>query len=171
MDGVVFRPGLGVARTWRAFGRFHRVENDVACAGLIGQLNRHVGKRWTGFLLYADGSGISMPSGPDVPAIGADLWNHLRGWAEALNAQMADGGHWVVAWDHAAGEARLLFRDDDGDLQVVVEIDERMPKILLWAPHDVLRQASAALAIQRTKINDLGADRPTVRLARGERPH
>lgn len=171
MESKVFRPGFGAATTWRAFGAFHRVPNEIACAGLNGQLSRYSGKRWTAFLLYEDGRGVCMSSDPDAPALTPDLWNHLRGWAEGLNRTLADEGHWVVAWDHGAGEARLLFRDEDGDLQALVEIDEGMPKILGWTVMDALNQAAAALHIRKDKLRELGADRPTVRLARGERPH
>lgn len=171
METTVFRPGLGAAKIWRAYGRFHDVPNEIACAGLHGQLTRNAGPRWTAFLLYSDGNGISMPSAPDVPDLGPELWNQLRVFAEGLNRNLAEGGHWVVSWNHDRGEARLLFRDADGDLQVVVEIDDGMPMILSWSLFDVLNQASAALAIQRERIMELGADRPTVRLARGERPH
>lgn len=171
METKVFRPGFGAAKIWRAYGWFHDVPNRIACVGLYGQLSRYSGVRWTGFLLYGDGNGISVPSGSDVPDLEPELWNHLRLWVEGLNRNLAEDGHWVVSWNHDRGEARLLFRDADGDLQVVVEIDQGMPQILSWRLIDVLNQASAALAIQRQRVRDLGADRPTVRLARGERPH
>lgn len=171
MDTRIFRPGLGVARTWRAFGRFHQVPADIAAAGLTGQLNRYASGQWTGFLLYGDGFGIAMPSSPTVPELPDELWQHLRLWSEALNREMAEDGHWIVAWDHTEGEARLLWRDGDGDLQIVIEIDHGMPRILDWTVLDALNQASAALAIYEEKMRGLGADRPTIKLAQGERPH
>lgn len=171
MDTTIFRPGLAPARTWRAFGRFHDVPNEVAAAGLTGQLTRYCSPEWTGFLLYGDGNGISMASSPAVPALAEELWQHLRGWVEALNRELSEGGHWVVAWDHQAGEARLLFRDGDGDLQAAIEIDQGMPKILGWPVLAVLNHAAAALSTREDMLRGLGKDRPTIRLAQGQRPH
>lgn len=171
MDMEIFRPGYGVAQEWRVYGRTHDVPDGIAIAGLIDQLNHNTSGQWTGFLLFESGRGVSMPSDPALGKLDPTLWNHLRDWCEGLNRMLHSDGHWVVAWDHVRAEARLLFRDADGDLQVVVEIDEGVPKIFNWAVMDALNQAAIALEIQRNKVRDLGADRPTIRLAQGQRPH
>lgn len=171
MGEPVFRPGLGTGIIWRAYGRFHQVPNEIACAGLNGQLDRNVPGGWYAWLLYSDGRGLAMPrdAGTTVPR--AEIWNHCRQIAEQLNHHAPLDGHWVVAWSSRDQEARLLFRDADGDLQVVVEIDARGMGILQRPVHDVVGQAVQAVQTQREIVKGLGADRPTVRLAQGERPH
>lgn len=167
----VFRPGLGTGMTWRAYGRFHRVPNEIACAGLLGQLTRNVPGGWYAWLLYSDGSGIAMPSDPEVPAPRPEIWNHARHLTEQLNRLAALDGHWVVAWSQRDQEPRLLFRDEDGDLQAVVEIDARGTAFLQRTVQIIVAQAAHAVQTQREILRGLGADRPTIRLAQGERPH
>lgn len=147
------------ARMIQASVSQHRVPDRIVKANLAHQLDRHVGGDWWAVVMFADRRGASFGRSADTlpPPRWAEEW--MAKAAAALNHDLHEGGHWVLAWGKDACPV-ALWRDGDGDLHTAWEIgfDEgRAPTAetletldkawLLDRGHQALRDTVANLAL------------------------
>ena len=134
--------------------RTHGVPDPIVSLDLLSCVDRWVEGDWVLAVVYSDGRGVIMPrdGSIDLPAPSVRAWLAER--VTALNVECHSNGHWVIAWRPRAGEAALLFRDGDGDLQVVVDLvpDRFGTPPLMLTNHQVNETAIAALQEQQARI-------------------
>jgi hypothetical protein len=108
-------------------GRFHNVATRELGAALIGMLEQEgQGQNWTAWVITYDGNLYVKRQAHAAPDA---VWpsDEKRGFARdlviRLNREVPYMGAWVVAW---FGDQRwaMLWKDHDGDLQVVIFNDE-----------------------------------------------
>jgi len=99
----------------------HRVPDGIVTAGLADQMARHVGRDWYAAVMFADGRGVAAGQAASTPAPPESLVEWMAKAATALNKDLHQDGHWVVAWAKAVGIV-LLWRDGDGDIHLACEV-------------------------------------------------
>lgn len=151
----------------------HRVPDRIVTTSLADQMHRHVGPGWYAVVMFADGRGVAAGEKDDTAAPPEWAVDWMAKAAVALNKDLHEDGHWIVAWA-PAGEPNLLWRDGDGDLHVVTEIACKADRPETLAEYDrarLLNLASESLAEATALLAKLAlSKRQTIRNALGESP-
>lgn len=149
----------------------HRIPDNIVTTGLAGQLDRHVGHHWYAVVMFADGRGAAMGATNHTPAPPAETLNAMAQWAVALNRDLHEDGHWIVAWSPGEQCPVMLWRDSDGDIHVAVEVavDKRDRRGLdAYTRVRILEIGSEALSALRTQVMKAAVlPRQQVNLAQG----
>jgi hypothetical protein len=108
----------------------HRVPDRIVTTELAGHLERHVGHHWFAVVMFADGRGAAMGATNHTPAPAEPALQAMAKWAVALNRDLHEDGHWIVAWSPHEQCPVLIWRDADGDIHLAVEVavDKRDPR-------------------------------------------
>jgi hypothetical protein len=159
----------------------HRIPDTIVTRGLGGQLSRHVGPGWYAVVLFADRRGVAAGEMDDSQTPTEPVAKWMADIAAALNHELHEDGHWVVAWtpngsSGPQGEVVLLWRDGDGDPHVACEVAptkgtriEDLPlQVVLKNAEETLRLTAiqkAKLALSRSQVfrSTLGERIPTAR--------
>lgn len=88
-----------------------------------------------------------------------------------LNARASEGGLWLVAWFDGGRRFYLLWKDQDGDIQIPIEIDVPWFRLREWTPDDFLKMAVAShITWSNIHRNMEYREGQQIRLAQGELP-
>ncbi len=156
----------------RMFGaELHRVADRVVLRRLASDLTEQMGPGWFALVLFSDGRWAARGESAKQPMPLDATVNLMRRAAAALNAQTADGGHWVVALRPEAREIAALWRDGDGDAHVVVEYDQRIHALHAWTDDQLASPGAAALNLYRLQVAKVDVSPEQMfRRALGEKP-
>lgn len=167
--------------------RLHTVADEIVTADLRNQLFRLCGPHWWACLIRSGGKGLFRPSHELMDAIDEERRLYAIALTTKLNAYLANGGHWVVAWVPSARSVvndpakraegikwvwSALWRDMDGDVQFTVECTEPWVRMRRDGVDPHVESAAQAFAqwIEHKK-HVLGiSDSQTFRQAQGEAP-
>lgn len=85
--------------------------------------------------------------------------------------EVAEGGTWLCAWFDDCKRFYLLWKDEDGDIQIPIECDQSWLRLSTWKPDDFCRHAAHAHAtwLNLHKNMEYGAGQQ-IKLAKGEKP-
>jgi hypothetical protein len=145
------RPRQARARVVNCGMRLHGVPDRIVPVDLAGQLERHVSPRWYAVVMFSDGQGVCMAAHNEIPSPAEHVTQWMVQAAIALNHQLHQGGHWVVAWSDA-GEPVVVWRDGDGDIHVAVEVSVKADQIEGYDIRRVVDMAAQALAESRERL-------------------
>lgn len=160
-------------RRFRFQGRAHSVTASNVITGLSGQIDRHVGTRWVASIVFADGFGVTMAARTSLPLPAPHVCEWMEQSAIALNREATGGsGHWVVAINLRKGEPVLVWRDDDGDIRIAMEISTKGTTALEdYSPTRICELGLRALDDAHRAIEEMNLGRfGTIKLAQGEAP-
>jgi hypothetical protein len=133
----------------------HRIPDQIVTTGLSGQLARHVGHHWYAVIMFADGRGAAIGAHNHTPVPSEDKIEAMARWAVALNRDLHEDGHWIVAWSSAEQCPVLLWRDADGDIHIAIEVavDARDPRGLeAYDRARILNAGAEALTVLRAQV-------------------
>lgn len=157
-------------REFRVYGRFHAVRDEIVCLALAEQFAYYAGPGWYGMILCSDGRGFERGEQDWGQRPDDEQRERMTGVLVAANREIANGGHWTVAWSMIEDALVVLYRDADGDVQFSWE-SPRWHEFKGWCVKDVLDQlATAHLTWQRVSREVEARPEQQVRLARGEKP-
>lgn len=149
----------------------HRLPDSIVTVGLGGQLERHVGHHWFAVVMFADGRGIALGATNHTPAPPEEAIAWMAKAAVALNRDLHEDGHWIVAWDPGQRIPVLLWRDADGDLHCAVEIAADAARGHPLEAYDRARlmeiAGEALAAVREQAMKAAVASRQQVKLAQG----
>lgn len=130
--------------------RVHTVPDFIVTADLMGQLERHVSPGWYAAIFFSDGSGVAMGADAATPTPPAYIVSWMVKVAVALNRQANHGGHWVVAWSDRQ-EASLIWRDQDGDVHVAIEVDAKPSQVESYTAEHLVHLGEKGIAEWRMR--------------------
>ena len=147
----------------------HRVPTEVVFAGLREDCAEFLGQGWYACVLLSDGSGVLRGNRERTKEPAQEVRDKMLAVAVMLNREQHNDGHWVIAW--ADGRLHMLWRDMDGDLQFVFEIDEPWVRVKDWP--DTEFSARAEAGFRQWQEHMRAAERKPdelIRRALGEKP-
>lgn len=160
------------AVTWKECDSLHKVSDRLCFVGLAEQLAHEFGS--DSYVVVALGNGVFTRRGlqdfgtvPDAEKLGA-----LIALARRLNQDVANGGHWVTLWSFQEQRLCALWRDEDGDMQIPIFLDEPWARCRTYAVDRLASEAAKAYEVWREMIFMVLQLKPeeTVKLAQGQLP-
>jgi hypothetical protein len=136
---------IAPARKFKVGYRVHTVPDVIVIADLAGQLERHVSPGWYAVVFFADGRGAAMGADAATPTPADYIVSWMVKVAVALNRQANHGGHWVVGWADRQ-EATLIWRDQDGDVHVAIEVDCKPSNVESYTAEHLIQLGEKGIA-------------------------
>lgn len=109
----------------------HKLEDELVTCGLVEQLCEELGTSWYACVTFASGRMVTRGINRTTPGPNNQVRDTMHRTAAKLNRDLHHNGCWIVAWHFD----RLIFlwRDWDGDLAFMTQIDEPWPRIQRWS--------------------------------------
>lgn len=151
----------------------HGLDDRLIGARLLGWMVRESnGTNWWIVALAHDGKVVSWDSsGQNLLVIPKDRQHFAIRVLSALNADAGEDGLWLVAWFDDCKRFYMLWKDQDGDIQIPIESDISWLRLREWSPHDFVKQAAAAFVTWEKWHENMEYGRAQqIKLANGERP-
>lgn len=108
--------------------RTHQVSDQCAMASLREDLHGICGRDWYAFVMLSSGHLLERGNADWGLRPDETKRDIMRRLAIRLNSEIANGGHWVVAWNMGENELSAIYRDRDGDMQFSIDFDEAWDK-------------------------------------------
>jgi hypothetical protein len=157
----------------------HGLEDRLIGARLLGWMVREsAGCNWWICGLTHDGKIITWDSTAQAASLDKALdvpRDKVHFATQALSAlvEVGDDGTWLVAWIDNCKRFYLLWKDEDGDIQIPIEIDciGGWLKLREWQPRHFVEHATTAMATWKEihKRMEYGAGQQ-IKLAKGDKP-
>lgn len=158
--------------TGEGFGKaVHGIDDRVIGARLLGWMVRECGAaNWWICGLTKDGKVLAWDStGQGTLFIPKDRQHFAMRVLSALAHEASEGGLWLVAWIDDGKRFYLLWKDEDGDIQIPIEIDVGWLRLREWPMQEFVDQAATAFQVwERMHANmDYGRGQQ-IMLAKGD---
>lgn len=134
----------GSAQRFHVGKSLHPVATEVVFAGLREDCKDLLGPGWYACVLLSDGTGVMRGNSLRTPKPSKDVTDRLVDIGVMLNRELHHGGHWVTAW--AEEHIHMLWRDQDGDLQFTIEVDDPWMRVRLWPDTEFTDRAEVSMA-------------------------
>jgi len=108
----------------------HRLDDSMVIVGLVDQLRIELGTSWYVAVTYSDGRVIMRGLTDRTPGPNFHVRETMLRTAAKLNRDLHHNGCWIVAWH--LDRLVFMWRDWDGDLAFMTQIDEPWPRIRSW---------------------------------------
>lgn len=158
--------------SWKECDSLHKVPDPIVFVSLAEQLAAEFGS--DSYVVVALGNGVFTRRGlqdfgrvPDGEKIAA-----LIALCRRLNQDAANGGHWVTLWSFQEERLCALWRDEDGDMQIPIYLDEPWARCRTYAVERLASEAARAYEVWKEMIFMVLQLKPeeTVKLAQGQLP-
>lgn len=118
-----------------------------------------------GRFIHASDNGFQQPYMPPQKKV-----HYAQKIVAFLNKQASFGGAWLAGWLFRDRRFYLLWKDEDGDLQIPVECDKPWVAIRNWNVEDWERQAVTAYEAWCQVMEDIDVPKDAqVKLAQGQK--
>lgn len=118
-----------------------------------------------GEFLYSSSDGVMM----DIPD--NDKCEYARKVVRHLNRECSHGGAWLAGWI-GKYEFVLIWKDQDGDIQINNKCDVCWEEIREWDMEDWAEQCEQAYSVYAHMQRKMEwSPREQIKLAQGEKPH
>lgn len=147
----------------------HSLGDDLVTVGLVDQLNHHLGSSWYACVTFSSGRQTMRGLYPTTPGPNHHVRDTMLRTAARLNRDLHHEGCWIVAW-HLE---RLVFmwRDWDGDLGTMVQVDEPWPRIRHWSVVEFCDRVETSFEAFREMLRKVELKpEHTIQQARGQKP-
>jgi hypothetical protein len=158
--------------SWKECDSLHKVPDHIVFVDLASQVEDEFGS--DAYVVVALANGVFTRRGlqdfgqvPDGEKLAA-----LITLCRRLNQDVANGGHWVTLWSFQEQRLCALWRDEDGDMQIPIFLDEPWARCRTYAVERLASEAALAYEVWKEMIFMVLQLKPeeTVKLAQGELP-
>lgn len=166
MSGLII-PGEGFGKS------VHGIDDRVIGARLLGWMVRECGTaNWWISGLTKDGKILAWDStGLGTLQIPKDRQHFAVRVMSALAREASEGGLWLTAWIDDGKRFYLLWKDEDGDIQIPIEIDVAWLRLREWPMQEFIDQAAGAFKLWEEFHANMDYSRSQkIMLAKGDRP-
>jgi len=147
----------------------HQLEDDLVTCGLVQQIREELGTSWYACVTFSSGRMVMRGNDRTTPGPNHQVRDTMQRTAAKLNRDLHHKGCWIVAWHFE----RLIFmwRDWDGDLCFMTQIDEPWPRIQRWSVVEFCDRVETSFEAFRDMLRAVEIKpEHTIKKAQGQRP-